>query len=122
MYVLRYYLMHTVYDTHFKSNICFLEGEIGKDMIQHKKTYLMPDRTSRSKVGKMGGCLVHIENKVRALKLQLMGKDTKENWADTIIHKLKRLSTASDKTVQEIYKAAEASSVTHSTQCEQMIG
>ena len=53
----------------------------------------------------MGGCLVHTENKVRALKLQLMGKDTKDNWADTIIHKLKRLSTASDKTVQDIYKA-----------------
>ena len=74
-------------------------------MIQNKKTYLMPDGTSRSKVGKMGGCLVHIENKVRALKLQLMGKDTMENWADTVIHKLKRLSIASDKTVQEIYEA-----------------
>ena len=35
-----------------------------------------------------------------------MGKDTWENWADTISYKLKRLSIASDKTVQEIYKAA----------------
>ena len=47
----------------------FLEGEIGKKIIQNKNTYLMLDGTSRSKVGKMGGCLVHIENKVRDLKL-----------------------------------------------------
>ena len=42
-----------------------------------------------------------------------MGKDTKENWADTIIHKLKRLSIASDKTVQKIYEAVRALPVTH---------
>ena len=34
-----------------------------------------------------------------------MGKYTRENWADTIIHKLKRLSIASDQTVQENYEA-----------------
>ena len=37
--------------------------------------------------------------------VQLMGKETRENWADSIIHKLKRLLIASDKTVQKIYKA-----------------
>ena len=84
---------------------CFLEGEIGKEMIQHKKTYLMPDGTRTSKVGKMGGCLVHIENKVRALKLSSMGKDTREIWANVIIYKLKRLSIASGKLVQKIYEA-----------------
>ena len=42
-----------------------------------------------------------------------MGKDTKENWADTIIHKLKRLSIASDKTVQKIYEAVRALPVTY---------
>ena len=62
----------------------------------------MPDRTSRSKVGKMGGCLVYIDNKVRALKLQLTGKDIRRNLEDTVIQKLKRLSIA---TVQEIYEA-----------------
>ena len=34
-----------------------------------------------------------------------MGKETRENWADSIIHKLKRLPIASDRTVQKIYKA-----------------
>ena len=65
----------------------------------------MPNETNRSIVEKMVGCLVHFENKIRALKLQLMGKETRENWADTIIHKLKRLPIASDKAVQKIYKA-----------------
>ena len=34
-----------------------------------------------------------------------MGKDTRENWADTIIPKFKKLSIALDKTVQESYEA-----------------
>ena len=84
---------------------CSLEGEIGKEMIQHKKTYHMPDGTRTSKVGKMGGCLVHIENKGRALKLSLIGKDARENCADIIMYKLKRLSITSGKTVQKIYEA-----------------
>ena len=39
------------------------------------------------------------------MKLQLIGKDTRENWAGTIIPKLKKLSIALDKTVQESYEA-----------------
>ena len=41
----------------------YLEGKIGEAMVKNQKTYLVPDGTSRSKVGKMGGCLVHIEGK-----------------------------------------------------------
>ena len=48
---------------------------------------------------------MHIEGKVRALKLQKLGKDTRENWADTIIHKLNRLSTASNLSMTEIYES-----------------
>ena len=75
---------------------CYLEGEIGQEIKKSESAYLNPDGTSRSKVGKIGGCLVHIEGKVRALKLQRMGEDTRLNWADTIIHKLNRLSIAID--------------------------
>ena len=39
------------------------------------------------------------------MKLQLIGKDTRENWAGTIIPKLKKLSIALGKTVQESYEA-----------------
>ena len=84
---------------------CYIEGKIGEEMVKHSKTFLMPDGTSRSKVGKMGGCVVHIAGKVRALKLQKMGADTRENWADTIIHDLTRLATSSNMTVNQIYEA-----------------
>ena len=83
---------------------CFLEGEVGKQMIEKGHAYLMPDGTSRSKVGKMGGSLVHIEGRIRALKTQKMGSDTRENWATTIIQQLERLQHASGKDVKEIYK------------------
>ena len=64
----------------------FLEGEIGNLMVRDGKTFLMPDGTSRAKVGKMGATLVKIEGKMRALKLQAMGNEQRDNWADTIIH------------------------------------
>ena len=83
----------------------FLEGEIGKEMVQNNSNYLMPDGTSRAKIGKMGGALAHIAGKVRALKMQIMGKDNRDNWADTLIFKLQRLSEASNHTVQELYES-----------------
>ena len=52
---------------------CYLEGEIGTLMVKDGKTFLMPDGTSRAKVGKMGATLISIEGKMRALKLQSMG-------------------------------------------------
>ena len=64
----------------------------------------MSDGTSRAKVGKIGASVVHINNKVRALKMQIMGNDTRLNWVNTIIHQLERLATASDLSVSEIYK------------------
>ena len=83
----------------------FLEGEIGKEMVKNKSNYLMPDGTSRAKVGKMAGALVHIGSKVRALKMQIIGKDNRENWADTLIFKLERLSKASNHTTKELYES-----------------
>ena len=83
----------------------YLEGEIGSLMVKDGQTFLMPDGTSRAKVGKMGATLVSIEGKMRALKLQCMGNEQRENWADTIIHQLQRLSAASDESVADIYKS-----------------
>ena len=87
---------------------CYIEGEIGKEIKASEDVFLMPDGTSRSKVGKIGGCLVHVENRVRALKLQKMGEETRVNWADTLIHQMTRLSKASGLTVKEIYAAVRA--------------
>ena len=83
----------------------YLEGEIGSLMVKDGQTFLMPDGTSRAKVGKMGATLVSIEGKMRALELQCMGNEQRENWADTIIHQLQRLSAASDESVADIYKS-----------------
>ena len=67
---------------------CYLQGEIGEEMTKTRSAYLMPDCTSIAKVGKMGASFVYIAGKVRALKMQIMGRDTRENWDDTIIFKL----------------------------------
>ena len=64
----------------------------------------MPDGTSRQKLGKMGASLVSVDGKMRALKTQWMGNETRENWADTIIYQLKRLSIASSTEIVDIYK------------------
>ena len=49
-----------------------------------------------------------IEGQVRALKCQLMGNETCENCADTLVHNLKRLSVASGKDVIDIYLTIKA--------------
>ena len=81
-----------------------LEGKIADQMIKAESAFLMPDGTSRQKLGKIGASLVYIEGQVRALKCQLMGNETRENWADTLIHNLRRLAMASGKEVVDIFK------------------
>ena len=71
-------------------------------MVKDGRTFLMPDGTSRAKVGKMGATLVSIQGKMRALKLQSMGNEQRTNWADTIIQQLTRLSVASEQSVSDI--------------------
>ena len=85
-----------------------LEGKIGDQMVDSASAFLMPDGTSRQRLGRIGASLVFIEGQVRALKCQLMGNETRENWADTLIHNLKRLSMASDKDVIDIFKTIQA--------------
>ena len=68
-----------------------LEGKIAIQMTDADSAFLMPDGTSRQRLGRVGASLVFIEGQVRALKCQLMGNETRENWADTLVHNLKRL-------------------------------
>ena len=84
---------------------CFLEGEVGKEMTSSGNVFLMPDGTSRAKVGRMGASLVQIDGKMRALKLQFMGNEKAVNWADTIIFQLERIAKASDQDLKSIYQA-----------------
>ena len=39
---------------------CYNEGEIGNEIKRSGEAYLNLDGTSQSKVGKIGGCLVHV--------------------------------------------------------------
>ena len=87
---------------------CYIEGEIGNEIKNSGEAYLNPDGTSRSKVGKIGGCLVHVEGRVRALKTVKMGEETRTNWADTLIYNMNRLSKASGLSVKEIYESVQA--------------
>ena len=82
----------------------YLEGKVGQEMLKSGTSYIMPDGTSRAKVGKMGASIVHVGDKMRALKMQKMGSDKQENWVDTIIHQLNRLATAGDISINEIYE------------------
>ena len=82
----------------------FLEGKVAQEIVKAGTAYVMPDGTSRAKVGKIGASIVHVGDKVRALKTQKLGGDTQANWVDTIIHQLDRLANASDLSVKEIYE------------------
>ena len=50
-----------------------LEGKIADQMTESGSSFLMPDGTSRQRLGRVGASLVFIEGQVRALKCQLMG-------------------------------------------------
>ena len=63
----------------------------------------MPDGTRRQRFGKMGASSVEVGDMLRALKVQWMGNEKRENWADTVIHQLKRLTYASESEVKDIY-------------------
>ena len=52
----------------------------------------------------MGKTLVKIEGKMKALTLQAMGNEQRDNWADNIILQLERMSSASDISIKDIYK------------------
>lgn len=82
----------------------YIEGKIGDEMVNANSSFLMPDGTSRQRLGRIGASLVFVEGKVRALKTQLMGNEKRENWAETLIFQLKRLALASGKDVVDIYK------------------
>ena len=85
-----------------------LEGKIADQMVESDSSFLMPDGTSRQRLGRIGASLVFIEGQVRALKSQLMGNETRDNWADTLIHNLKRLSMSSGKDLVDIFKTIKA--------------
>ena len=58
---------------------CYLEGKVGDEMMKSGKNFLMPDGTSRQKLGQIGASLISVDGKMRSLKMQWMGNETREN-------------------------------------------
>ena len=71
-------------------------------MLKSGQIFLRPDGTSRQKLGKIGASLVSVEGKMRSLKMQWIGNEKRENWADMIIFQLKGLAVASSSEVVDI--------------------
>ena len=77
----------------------FVEGKIAEEMLNKESgTFIMPDGTTRNKVGEIAAMLVRVGDKMRAVKAQQIGCGDRATWADTIVHMLSRLS------LQGVYK------------------
>ena len=82
------------------------EQQQAHEMIESQHVNLIPDGTARQGGwGKMAGAVLKVGTKYRALRLQTLGSENHSSWVDTIVHWLKRLSTASGNDVLEIWKS-----------------
>ena len=85
----------------------YCEGKIAEEMTA-QKGFIMPDGTSRQGVGDIAACLVKTGDKFRALKSVQITKGTTNNWANAIIHMLKRLAIASNQDIMDIWQSVSA--------------
>ena len=64
----------------------FVEGKIAEEMLNKESgTFIMPDGTTRNKVGEIAAMLVRVGDKMRAVKAQQIGCGDRATWADTIV-------------------------------------
>jgi hypothetical protein len=70
------------------------ERKLALEMLS-KESALILDGTGRNVIGKVGGVMVEIGGKIRALTFQRMGNETRSNWADLLIYLLSRIATVS---------------------------
>ena len=72
----------------------FVEGKVAEEMLNAREsgTFIMPDGTTRNKVGQIAAMLIKVNEKMRAVKAQQIGKGDRKTWADTIVHMLSRLA------------------------------
>ena len=82
---------HTARRNHHPMSV-FVEGRIAEEMLQNEGSFIIPDGTTRNKVGEIAAMLIKVGNKMRAVKAQQIGKGDRVTWADTIIHTLSRLA------------------------------
>ena len=87
----------------------FVEGRIAEEMLNNESgTFIMPDGTTRNKVGEIAAMLVRVGDKMRAVKAQQIGRGDRPTWADTIVHMLSRLSLASGTDVKALWRSVQS--------------
>ena len=56
----------------------FLEGKIAEDMMTNENNYIMPDGTSRQKLGRIQASVVSINGRMRAFKTEWLGNEKRK--------------------------------------------
>ena len=78
------------------------EKKIGEEMLM-KECAIIPDGTGRKVIGKVGGAMLQVGGRLRVLPFQIMGNETRENWARFIDHILTRMSVVSEIEKKELW-------------------
>ena len=78
------------------------EKKIAEEMLR-KECAIMPEGTGRKIIGKVGGAVLQVGGKTRVLPFQMMGNETRENWAKFIDHVLTRMAVLSEIEKKELW-------------------
>ena len=100
---IKYYQKQSLYEMLTTTYFAIWRGKLVNKC--RSQTFLMPDGHSHQTLGEIGASLVSVESKMCSLKMQWMGDEKRENWADMLIFQLKRLPVASSSEVVQIYKS-----------------
>ena len=98
--------IHTARRNHQLMSV-YVEGKIALEMLEShgSGTFIMPDGTTRNKTGEIAGMLIKVNDKMRAVKAQQIGKGDRKTWADTIVHMLSRLAISSRTDVKALWSS-----------------
>jgi len=81
-----------------------IEKCIGEQLVEHGG-FIVPDGTTRNKVGEISAIVLKVNGKMRALKTQRIGKGDRSTWAEVVVHMLQRLTVASDQDLSAIWES-----------------
>ena len=98
--------IHTARRNHQLMSV-YVEGKIALEMLEShgSGTFIMPDGTTRNKTGEIAAMLIKVNDKMRAVKAQQIGKGDRKTWADTIVHMLSRLAISSRTDVKALWSS-----------------
>ena len=82
----------------------YVEKQIGEELVKHGG-FIIPDGTSRNKVGEISAVVMKVDGKMRAFKSQRIGKGDRSTWAEVVVHMLQRLTVASNSDISIIWES-----------------